>query len=210
MCVIIAKASKVKAPALSIIKAAIATNPHGNAISWIKDGKLETFKTLSAEEMIDYYTSNYEALCESSFVFHARIATNGSKRLENCHGWSTFNGRMAFFHNGILNIESRGDLTDSETFLRDIYEPIALTKGHKAAEPAIRAVIGSSKFAFINSEGGIKLYGHYTEREGVYYSNLNFEYNLYRATHHTPYPSFWSSFDDRKRGFATVKKNEKK
>lgn len=187
MCVIIAKPTKANAPTIATIRAAIATNPHGNAIVWVKDGKLETYKTLNAEDMIAYYTNHFEELNKTSFVFHARIATNGSKKLENCHGWSTLNDSVAFFHNGILNIESRGDLTDSETFLRDIYEPIAKVHGHKAAEPAIRAIIGSSKFAFIAKNGHIKLYGNYREKEGVYYSNLNHESVLYRTQRHFSY-----------------------
>ena len=192
MCVIIAKPTAAKAPAVSVITAAIATNPHGSSIVWYnkEKGTTETYKTLKAEEMIDYYKDHYKQLNEASFVFHARIATNGSRKLSNCHGWSTLGGNMAFFHNGILNIESRGDMTDSETFLRDIYEPIAMTRGHKAAEPAIKAIIGSSKFAFIDVQGRIKLYGHYTERDGVMYSNLNHERLLYRSQNRYPYWGF--------------------
>lgn len=187
MCVIIAKPSKVQAPDIATIRAAIATNPHGSSIVWVKDGHLETYKTLKAEEMINYYSEHYKELNGAPFVFHARIATNGSKCLKNCHGWQTLNGHAAFFHNGILNIESRGDLTDSETFLRDIYEPIALKGGHKKAVRAINAIIGSSKFAFIVDTGEIKLYGHFFNINGVRYSNLNHVRHEPRVTRHYSY-----------------------
>lgn len=191
MCVIIAKPSKAQNPTIATIKAAIATNPHGSSIVWVKNGHLETFKTLNADEMVKYYTDHFNELKNVPFVFHARIATNGSKRIENCHGWKTLNGHAAFFHNGILNIESRGDLTDSETFLRDIYEPIALHGGHKKAVKAINAIIGSSKFAFIGDTGEIKLYGHYFNIDGVRYSNLNHVRHEPRVTRHYSYIDWW-------------------
>lgn len=187
MCVIIAKPASVNAPDLHTIRAAIATNPHGSAIVWQHDGTLETFKTLNADEMLNYYKAHFAELNAHAFVFHARIATNGSKCIKNCHGWKTLNGHAAFFHNGILNIESRGDLTDSETFLRDIYEPIALNGGHKKAVRAIHAILGSSKFAFIGDNGHIKLYGHYQNIGGVMYSNLNHLYHEARACRHYSY-----------------------
>lgn len=187
MCVIIAKPSKAQIPDIATIKAAIATNPHGSAIVWVKNGKLETFKSLNADEMVNYYKLHFDELKNVPFVFHARIATNGSKKIENCHGWKTLNGHAAFFHNGILNIESRGDLTDSETFLRDIYEPIALHGGHKKAVRAINAIIGSSKFAFIGDTGEIKLYGHYFNINGVMYSNLNHVRHEPRVVRHYSY-----------------------
>ena len=187
MCVIIAKPSKAQMPTIATIKAAIATNPHGSAIVWVKNGQLETFKTLKAEEMLDYYTEHFDELKTAPFVFHARIATNGSKSLKNCHGWKTLNGHAAFFHNGILNIESRGDMTDSETFLRDIYEPIANNLGHRKAVRAINAIIGGSKFAFIGDTGEIKLYGHYFNVDGVMYSNLNHVRHEPRTYRHYSY-----------------------
>ena len=191
MCVIIAKPSKAQAPDLATIRAALTTNPHGSAIVWVKNGKLETFKTLNTEEMVNYYKANFEALKKAPFVFHARIATNGSKKIENCHGWKTLNGHAAFFHNGILDIKSRGDMTDSETFLRDIYEPLALHSGHKSAVKAINAIIGGSKFAFIGDTGEIKLYGHYFNINGVMYSNLNHVRKEPKTPRHFSYIDWW-------------------
>lgn len=170
MCVIIAKQKGIKSPSINTIKDALHRNPDGSAIAWVEDGKMNYFRTMNNNDMIKFYSDMKETLTCCSFVFHARIATNGSKNINNCHGWLTGDGCYRFFHNGILSITSRGDLTDSETFLRDIYDPIAEC-GHNAARNAINAIIGSSKFAFIRKTGEIKLYGGYTEKNGVYYSN---------------------------------------
>lgn len=187
MCVIIAKSKTGVNPTINEIKAALATNPDGSAIVWCNNGTLETFKTMNNEEMAKYYAEHFEVLKNTSFVFHARIATHGSLGIKNCHGWSTLNGHAAFFHNGVLNIKNRGDMTDSETFLRDIYEPIANKGGHKAAINAIKAVIGSSKFAFIGDTGEIKLYGNFNKREGFYTSNNNHLWRMYRTPRHQSY-----------------------
>lgn len=191
MCVIIVKPTKGQTPTKETIIAALTTNPHGSAIAWKKNGKIEVFRTLNNDDMIEYYTEHFNEFKNTCFVFHARIATHGSKSLKNTHGWRTKNGH--FFHNGILNIESRGDLTDSETFLRDIYEPIAYAYGHKTAEPAIRAIIGSSKFAFIFDDGSIKIYGNYQKRNGCFFSNLNHERHTERITRHQSYIDFWEN-----------------
>lgn len=192
MCVIIAKAKNINAPTISEIRKALNTNPDGSAIVWAHDGKLETFKTLDSKEMINYYTTHFVELNRNAFVFHARIATHGSKNIKNCHGWPTLGGHAAFFHNGILSIRARGDMTDSETFLRDIYEPIALKSGHKKAVKAINAIIGGSKFAFISDEGVIKLYGHYIEQNGIHYSNLNHRWE--KPERHASYIDYWERF----------------
>ena len=177
MCVIIAKPYGAKTPDIRIIRAAMDANPDGFAIAWSNRGKLEIYRTLNRKDMENYYIDNFSELEKTSFVFHARIATHGTKILSNCHGWTCLKGKYAFFHNGMLSITARDNMTDSETFLRDIYEPIASKYGHKGAEPAIHAVIGTSKFAFINGRGAIKMYGTWTERNGVYYSNTHFMYD---------------------------------
>ena len=182
MCVIIAKAKGTACPDVLIIRKAMQANPDGFGIAWINRGKLEIFRTMSADEMEKYYYANFDKLEASAFVFHARWATHGTKTISNCHGWKCLNGKRAFFHNGVLDIAARDNMTDSETFLRDIYEPIADKCGDEAAERAINAVIGNSKFAFIDNRGSVKLYGRYIEKNGIFFSNLNFV-NSYHTGH---------------------------
>jgi hypothetical protein len=79
-----------------------------------------------------------------------------------------------FAHNGILSIENRGDLTDSETFFRDIFIPAYRCGGWKMAERTVDAIIGTSKFVFIDKNGDIKHYGNYVEDNGLLYSNTTY------------------------------------
>lgn len=171
MCVIIAKPATIQAPNEEIITRAMMVNPDGFSIAWAKDGEIEIYKTMRASEMLKFYRKHKGEFDKCAFVFHARIATHGTKNINNCHGWKTEDGAECFFHNGILSITNREDMTDSETFFRDIYEPVRKAGGQEAAERATRAIIGDSKFAFLLRDGAIRLRGTYTLEKGVYYSN---------------------------------------
>lgn len=172
MCVIIAKNAGVPVPSIDIIRKAMIHNPDGFALGWCEGGKLKIYRTLDRAAMLEKFAAVVSE--NSPFVFHARIGTSGSKSLGNCHGWTTDTdeGRTAFFHNGILSIAARGDMTDSETFLRDIFEPAMRGGGY--AGRVIDAVIGGSKFAWLSESGKIRLDGYYHDIKGVKYSNLYF------------------------------------
>jgi hypothetical protein len=83
---------------------------------------------------------------------------------------------MAFAHNGILQIQARADLTDSETFFRDIFTPAYKSGGWNAAERAISAIIGSSKFAFLEPGAQVRHFGAFItdSADGNLYSNTSY------------------------------------
>lgn len=149
-------------------------NPHGFSLV-VSDGrKARVIKTLDYNKFIEsykYVSKNYDYMDSSMFI-HARIKTHGSERLENCHGWRE-NG-LIFAHNGILSIRNRNDMTDSETFFRDIFSPAYKVGGWKLGEKTIEAIIGTSKFVFMDDKGSIHHYGDYIEDNGLLYSNRTF------------------------------------
>jgi hypothetical protein len=112
----------------------------------------------------------------TALYIHARIATHGSLRINNCHGFVDRRSRLCFAHNGILyNIPNRDDLTDSETFFRDYFIPTFRHGGWFEADRLIRDVIGYSKFVFMDNKGNIRHYGDYIkDASGVLYSNNSF------------------------------------
>lgn len=174
MCIIAIKKVGVKFPKVETIKTICKNNPDGFSLVWkdFSDGsKPNVFRTLSEDDFLKAYNTlieNQDYRNVNMFI-HARIKTHGTKRLENCHGWQA-NG-LTFAHNGILKIDNRDDLTDSETFFRDIFSPIYVHCGWESANKAIEAVIGTSKFVFMQDDGLIRYYGKYTEDEGMLYSN---------------------------------------
>lgn len=178
MCIICIKKKGIKFPSVENVRNMCDSNPDGFSMV-VQSGfdKPEIYKTLNANKFIKRYTdvaTNYDPSCTSLYI-HARIKTHGTMRIENCHGWKE--DGLIFAHNGILSIANRDDLTDSETFFRDIFIPAYELGGWKRGEKTINAIIGSSKFVFMDDHGDIRHYGKYEEEDGILYSNLLFKYN---------------------------------
>lgn len=180
MCIICIKKKGIKFPSVEIVETMCSTNPHGFSMV-VSDGrKAKVVKTLNRNGFIKSYKKmlkQYDYQTSAMFI-HARIKTHGSERIENCHGWRE-NG-LIFAHNGILSIKNREDMTDSETFFRDIFSPAYKVGGWKLGEKTIDAIIGTSKFVFMDDRGNIHHYGQYIEDDGVLYSNST--YKVYKST----------------------------
>lgn len=153
MCIIAIKPREVNYPSYKRVKNMCENNSDGFAIVWHVVGQpVRNYRTLSEKKFLKKYneiTSTYKAKDVSLFI-HARIKTHGTQKLENCHGWIEDKIGMAFAHNGILSIKNRDDMTDSETFFRDIFTPVFEIGGWCAGERAIKACIGTSKFCFMD------------------------------------------------------------
>ena len=74
------------------------------------------------------------------------------------------------------------DKTDSETaFIRYLYPYIEQYGLHSPeAEKMVLNIIESSKFAFMQGDD-VRLFGHFEEWQGCYFSNLRFTYYLPRV-----------------------------
>lgn len=157
---------------MSEVREMIKRNPDGFSMV-VQQGweKPSMYKTLHQNKFIKKYQEvldSYDYRVCSMYI-HARIKTHGTHRIENCHGWKS-NG-LIFAHNGILSIANRDDMTDSETFFRDIFSPAYEVGGWDLAERTINAVIGTSKFVFMDDKGDIRHYGRYIEDDGLLFSN---------------------------------------
>lgn len=175
MCILVLKKKGVCYPTERIVRNCINANPDGFAMSLNFNGKVFTYTSLDAEDFIRRYKS-ITAKCDrkdTAMMLHMRIATHGSVRIKNCHGWkgNILGTEMAFAHNGILRIPNRDDMTDSETFLRDYLEPCQ-TIGEFMT--VVHDNIGGSKFGFVDGDGNIMHFGHFNEDRGVMYSNTSY------------------------------------
>lgn len=189
MCIIALKFKGSDFPSAQTIKTCMETNRDGFAIAWNENGKLNVFKTMDASEMLEKYrhVSSLDP-ATTGMVFHARIATHGSKKVENCHLWTDDSGRLAFAHNGMLhNVEIHDDMTDSEVFFRDYFLPVAEKCDFKTARRVADAIRGSSKFALINDKGDILPMGDYikekdlVEKGCTYFSNWSYRRSAFAS-----------------------------
>ena len=184
MCIIAIKTKQVSYPSFQRVKTMCENNDDGFAMVWqAKNEPVHNYRTLNQGKFLKKYkwlTSTYKAKDVALFI-HARIKTHGTQVLENCHGWIEDSIGLAFAHNGILSIQNRGNLTDSETFFRDIFTPVFKIGGWDAGELAIKAIIGTSKFVFMDMYGNISHYGNYiTGDDGVLYSNDTYKESTWR------------------------------
>lgn len=169
MCIIITRPAGAKMPPKAILDRCADLNPHGFGFA-TKD---RTFKTLSRSEFFRELKTigKYETA-----ILHFRYATHGSIKEENCHPFRDEITGVSFAHNGILDIATANDMTDSETAFRNVIAPAIREHGYQSDEfiMAAYSVIGSSRFAFIDSEGEYRLFGPFTQYKGCWYSNRNF------------------------------------
>lgn len=181
MCIIMTKVKGTDFPSPQIIANCISANRDGFSMAWNEDGKVHNFKTMDPDEALLRYTQLSERLDASvtTFIFHARIATHGTKRLENCHCW--IQDGYAFAHNGVMsNIPVHDDLTDSECFFREYFLPVLKGCGAKVAKKVSQQIIGPSRIVCLNGRGDVMMLGHWendceTGHKGtVYYSNLSY------------------------------------
>lgn len=167
MCVIIVKPAGVKMPSNEIINAAYHANPHGCGLI----SPSVFYKGLSYRSFKKHLQKVRE---DEPCIIHFRLATHGSIKRANCHPFNR--GDVWFAHNGILNIQPIGDMTDSETALQKVIYPAIVKYGYGSdgMDVAVAKVIGYSKFAFMQGDD-VRLYGDFiTGDDGCHYSNLRF------------------------------------
>ena len=169
MCVIIVKPAGRNLPSYETLKACSYCNPHGFGFATSRG----IYKSMDFETFYDFLISNVKK--SDACIIHFRYATHGSRCKRNCHPFA--HGDLFFAHNGILNVEPIGDLTDSETAFREYIVPVYDKYGldSKNFNQTVYKLLGASKFAFLKGNR-IKTYGAFASRDGLLYSNLRHEY----------------------------------
>lgn len=179
MCVIMCKASGQEFPPVEEIKNCCDSNGDGfGAMYNTPKGEVRVFKTMDKEAFIRWYETFVKKHPVSvALVCHMRIATHGSKKVENCHPWTDEREEVGFAHNGILQIKNRGDMTDSETFFRDLWLPAFKSGGQEAGDNAVRACIGAGRFCFLFGDGSVERWGNWEEGsvKDVWYTNSSWK-----------------------------------
>lgn len=212
MCVIIIKEKGVDVPSKDFLKKAFNTNSHGAGYATDK-GKF--FKTLSFETFYTHLKNNVKK--GDACIIHFRLATHGSIKASNCHpfkGKAKGVGDVFFAHNGILDIKSRKNKTDSELCFRHILLPIMNATGgySESLDIAVEGVIGSSKFCMVDKSGVVHKWGQWIKHDGLLLSNTRFldSYvipsrhfggslaSVYEDVYEDDYADFYSWLNDHK------------
>ena len=181
MCIISVKQMGIPFMPVATFMNCIENNPDGFAFMWNEKGKLKNYKTMDPQEALSFYKKfiseyDYE---KTTLVFHARIATHGTKIIDNCHCWIENN--VGFAHNGVMSdFSNKENKTDSEIFFRNFFMPVYNKSGEKYAFllADIMADRFNSRFVFLGPKGYALRFGsgRYKDQLGVIYSNRSFSY----------------------------------
>lgn len=204
MCIICIKEKGIQFPSVETVRTMCENNNDGFSLVVSNPlGKPSIYKTLNQSKFIELYRKvlrDYDYRDTSMFI-HTRIATHGTLKISNCHGWKS--DGLIFAHNGILSVKNRNDMTDSETYFRDIFIPAYRLGGWQYGLLTIQAIIGTSKFVFMDDNGTIHHFGDYIQDLGgllfsnTSYKSIRWAYPTYR-THSWYQPQTGSClYDDR-------------
>jgi len=170
MCIIIYKPAGLRLPAEYVRLKCELSNPHGFGFATPR----RIYHSMDRREFERELKRSVRK--KDPCIIHCRIATHGSIRPENCHPFVDLPSGVAFAHNGILNIKPIGDKTDSETAFLTRFVPVIRENGimSRKLDSAVEKVIGSSRFIFMNSDGEVRLFGHWykSSADGCFYSHL--------------------------------------
>lgn len=162
------------------LKNAWENNSHGCGMSYKYDNEVIIQKYESFEMFYPDYVEAREDV-STPILLHFRIASSGGRGFDNVHPFYVRENKLSMGHNG--TIRTLGDDTMSDS--RHLAQILSTFKGntvkmleHSGISQMIKAVIGSSKLAFIDAQGGYKIInehlGHWTAN-GDWMSNDSYK-----------------------------------
>lgn len=197
MCLIIHKPADARFD-LNIVKDAAMMHSDGFGIMWVENDKVNAFKSADMA-MLDDVVASVNELVGVEVGLHLRYATHGSVRDGNCHPFLSKNAKYGLMHNGVIQVERKGDETDSNAFCRTVAFPALRKHDLMSAADLIEQSHGSSNRTLIaTASGEFVRTGSWISRDGLNYSNGSGFYSYYKpATYETAYtkPYFLEDFE---------------
>jgi glutamine amidotransferase len=164
-------------------------NPNGAGFAWTDGVRVNIVKGLFTFEQ---FWKSYKPWQDRACVIHFRLATHGQIDEQNCHPWALCNGEYAVIHNGILNIQSTPQMSDTGHFVNLVLEPAVKAMGLR--DPVLRYLveqaIGSGNKIVVLRPDGEAVFFH--EKEGMWLNGVWFSNSSYEG------PKAWKPWFDRK------------
>tara|TARA_Y100000310_G_scaffold34249_1_gene32405 strand:+ start:293 stop:1021 length:729 start_codon:yes stop_codon:yes gene_type:complete len=162
-----------------LLENADCSNPDGMGFAYAVNGeiKIEKFR-----EFKPFYKAYSKAVKRhgtvTDFILHFRMSTHGvNAGLFNVHPFRV-NERLAFAHNGILDVDNDKKKSDTQVFNETILRKLKPNfLNNTAVCSLIEGFIGSDKLVFLDSDGKSTILnesnGHW--KAGVWYSNSSYK-----------------------------------
>lgn len=171
-------------PKKKYLSCACDSNPHGFGFAFHTGSKIFTFHSLDASEAIENFFKMRTKYPEAWAMFHARYATHGSVKLENCHPFPVGGSKKTILgHNGILPIKPKlgDDRSDTKLFADEFLPAFGLESlDDDKFYTELEEFCAGSKVAIFTTEPNLEnqIYiinenlGHW--KKGVWYSNNSY------------------------------------
>lgn len=181
MCLAIYKPAKVTIP-LDHLENGFISNPHGAGFSIARNGEIETYKGYFTYEafLAAWVEANKDGTNPAALI-HFRWATHGEQNTFNCHPWEVCGGKYSAVHNGIINIQSTKEKSDTGHFIDLVLSP-AIEAFRDTSHPALKYMVeqslgGGNKVAVMDTRGKATIYNEKSGiwDKGVWYSNDGYD-----------------------------------
>ena len=187
MCLLIVQKTDSKVSNKNL-KNAWESNNDGVGYSFVNDGKIVTKKYMQFNPFKTSFNNDVKKYgSESAFLIHFRYATHGATDLTNVHPFNISNN-IVFGHNGIINsVDDDIKLSDTRMFNKKVLKPLNKKDDNFMFKPVFRFLIenaiGSSKLAFLKSDGKFAIIGeslgHWNKDNSIWYSNGGYKSNMF-------------------------------
>lgn len=162
-------------------------NSDGAGYAFAHMGKVEIKKGFfTADSLIESLEHDLEAYKNTDFLVHLRWASVGEVNEENCHPFTTHDGKYAFIHNGTIYDMSYGIKGESDTLLfGDFISELPVNFiDNEGYTTLIEDYLGKNKVAFIKADGTTKVYCRknwiLNKESNILYSNDYFKKEIKR------------------------------
>jgi len=187
MCMILYKPKKEKMPNDSILEQCFINNSDGAGFMivarkklWITKGYMTIDKLLKALNPLKD--------TDKAIVIHFRRSTSAKVSAEFTHPYpitsdlqtlkaTLWGGKLAACHNGVIS-HGLPHMTDTMEFIVDRLVPLQQDIPDFYKSDSLMGLVedaSNSKWAFMDSEGYVRLVGKFEEVEGIFYSNDSYK-----------------------------------
>jgi len=177
MCIAILK-PKNRQVKKATLKRCFESNPDGAGFMYAKDKKLYIEKGfMSFNAFYEKYTEL--DLSPHQTLIHFRIKTHGAISKDNCHPFIV-SDRIGFIHNGIIDIDTKGNESDTMAFNREYLKRINdLDRciSNVGIQDLLSDRIGGSKLVFLDNLGRTNIINEDLGvwDRGIWYSNRSYK-----------------------------------
>ncbi len=161
-------------------------NADGAGFSVVEKGKVNIYKGyFTFPEFYDAF-KYFEG---KPSIVHFRWATHGVRNAFNCHPWGVIEQELSMIHNGIINVESTEEMSDTGHFVEFVLKPLLVKNPDliysKGFKNLLKLAVGSSnKLCFLDAKEQITIIN---EKSGLWDCGIWYSNEGYKTKKHIGY-----------------------